>query len=459
MASATETAPRARVHFHSLGCPKNLLDTEVMLGSLASEGYAIAERLDDADVAVVNTCSFIESAREESIQAILEVADRREAGELRAVLVTGCLPQRYGDELAKELPEVDAFVGTRSFPELPRILEDALAGRGRGVYVEAGRTHLYDDASPRLLTGAGHSTYVKISEGCDRTCAFCAIPTIRGRFQSRRLDSLVRECEQLASQGVREVNLVAQDSTAWGKDLAPEPGRGRPKLPDLLRALDGVTGLDWIRLHYLYPTALTDAVLEAFASAERILPYVDVPLQHASDARLRAMKRGTSASRQRALVERVRERLPHATLRTTFIVGFPGETDADFEALLDFVRWARFDRAGVFRYSDEEGTPGYELPGKVPRRVARERYRALTALQREIMRERLEAQVGAELEVLVDAVVGGGLAQGRHAGQAPEVDGLTWLKGESLAVGQIRRARVTGLRGDVDLEAEALPEG
>src|SRR5512134_547922 len=267
------SSPKATVHFHSLGCPKNLLDTEVMLGTLASSGYALAERLEDADVAVVNTCAFIESAREESVNAILEVAGLRESGRLRALVVTGCLPQRYGAELAKELPEVDAFLGTGAFPEIARILGDALAGAGRGVYVEAGRTHLYDDASPRLLTGPGHSAYVKIAEGCDRICAFCAIPGIRGRFQSRRLDSLVRELGQLAEAGVREVNLVAQDSTSWGKDLP-----GRPRLAELVRALDDVAGLDWIRLLYLYPSAVDDALIEALAGAKRVLPYVDVPL-------------------------------------------------------------------------------------------------------------------------------------------------------------------------------------
>jgi ribosomal protein S12 methylthiotransferase len=445
------TTPKARVHFRSLGCPKNQLDTEVMLGSLALEGFAIAERLEDADVAVVNTCSFIESAREESIQAILEVADLRESGRLRALVVAGCLPQRYGAELAKELPEVDAFVGTAAFTEIAPILEGALAGRSRGVYVEAGRTRLYDDATPRLLVGPGHSAYVKIAEGCDRICAFCAIPGIRGRFQSRSQDSLLRELGQLAEAGVREVNLVAQDSTSWGKDLP-----GRPRLAELVRALDGVAGLDWIRLLYLYPSAVDDALIEALAGAKRVLPYVDVPLQHASDGVLRAMRRGTTAARQRRLVEQLRAAIPGLTLRTTFIVGFPGETEADFEALCDFVRETRFDRVGVFRYSDEEGTAGADLPGKVPRAVARARYRRLTGIQREIMAEGLRAKIGCEGEVLVDSVLGRGRAVARFASQAPEIDGVTYLtaKGE-LAPGDLLPARVTGVRGGVDLEAEA----
>jgi len=448
--------PKATVHFHSLGCPKNLLDTEVMLGTLASAGYALAEELEDADVAVVNTCAFIESAREESVQAILDVADLRESGRLRALVVTGCLPQRYGAELAKELPEVDAFLGTSAFPQIARVLDDALAGRGRGVYVEAGRTHLYDDASPRLLTGPGHSAYVKIAEGCDRVCTFCAIPGIRGRFQSRRLDSLVAEARSLAAAGVREINLVAQDSTSWGKDLPAVPGAGRPKLHDLVRALDAVDGLDWIRLLYVYPSAVTDELVDALAGAKRVLPYVDVPLQHASDRVLGRMKRGSTAERQRRLVAKLRERIPGVTLRTTFIVGFPGETEADFQELLDFVAESRFERVGIFRYSDEEGTAACELDAKVPRAVARERYRRLAKLQAGIQAELLGQRVGGEAQVLVDAAIGAGRARGRLASQAPEIDGVVFLRGPGLAPGQLVPARITGVRGGVDLDAEAL---
>ena len=448
--------PKATVHFHSLGCPKNLLDTEVMLGTLASSGFALAERLEDADVAVVNTCAFIESAREESVKAILDVAELRESGRLRALVVTGCLPQRYGAELAKELPEVDAFLGTGAFPEIARALDDALAGRGRGVYVEAGRTHLYDDASPRILTGPGHSAYVKIAEGCDRVCSFCAIPGIRGRFQSRRLESLVTEARTLATAGVREINLVAQDSTSWGKDLEPTPGRGRPRLPELLCALDAVEGLDWIRLLYVYPSAVTDDLIDAFAGAKRLLPYVDVPLQHASDRMLERMKRGSTAERQRRLVAKLRERIPGVTLRTTFIVGFPGESEADFQELLDFVAESRFDRVGIFRYSDEEGTAAFDLEAKVPRALARERYRRLAKLQAGIQAETLGALVGSAAQVLVDTAIGAGRARGRLASQAPEIDGAVFLRGAGVRVGDLVRARITGVKGGVDLEAETI---
>ena len=447
---------KASVHFRSLGCAKNLLDTEVMLGALATHGYAIAERLDDADVVVVNTCSFIDSAREESVQAILEVADLRESGRLRGLVVAGCMPQRYGAALAKELPEVDAFVGTGAFHEIADILDDALAGRGRGVYVEAGRTHLYDDRAPRILTGAGHSAYVKIAEGCDRVCAFCAIPGIRGRFQSRQLASVVAEVAQLARLGVREVNLVAQDSTSYGKDLTPIPGVGRPKLADLVRALDRVDAELWIRLLYLYPSAVSADLLDAIAGARRVLPYVDIPLQHASSAVLAAMKRGTTGERQRRLVEDLRAGIPGLTLRTTFIVGFPGETDADFAELLEFVRWARFDRVGVFRYSDEEGTAGAALPHKVPRKVARERYRALTKLQASILAEKLAARVGEESLALVDATLGRDRAQARLASQAPEIDGVTFVRGKALRPGDLVRVRIAGVKQGVDFEADAL---
>jgi len=449
-------APKASVYFRSLGCAKNLLDTEVMLGALALRGYAIAERLDDADVAVVNTCSFIDSAREESVEAILEVADLRESGQLRGLVVAGCMPQRYGAALAKELPEVDAFVGTGRFQQIADILDDALAGRSRGVYVEAGRTHLYDDTAPRILTGAGHSAYVKIAEGCDRVCAFCAIPGIRGAFQSRKLESVVAEVRQLASLGVRELNLVAQDSTSYGKDLAPREGAGRPKLADLVRALDASDVTAWIRLLYLYPSAVTEDLIDAIASAKRVLPYVDVPLQHASDSVLAAMRRGTTGERQRRLVEKLRAGIRGLTLRTTFIVGFPGETDADFAELLEFVRWARFDRVGVFRYSDEEGTAGLELPNKVPRKLARERYRALTKLQASILAEKLAARLGEEDLALVDAPLGRDKAQARLASQAPEIDGVTFVRGKNLRAGDLVRVRIAGVRQGIDLEAHAL---
>ncbi len=440
--------PIASVYFRSLGCPKNQVDTELMLGALASHGYAICEELEQADAAVVNTCSFIESARQESIEAILELVDLRESGQLRALVVAGCMPQRYGRELARELPEVDAFVGTGEFPKLGAILERVFAGQRGGVYVDAGRTHLQDDDEPRLLIGERHSAYVKIAEGCDRICAFCAIPGIRGRFQSRTLEALVKEVDALGGEGVREINLVSQDTTSWGKDLY-----GAPRLAELIDALDAIESVDWIRLLYLYPTAVSDGVIDAIARARRLLPYVDMPLQHGSDRMLRAMRRGTTAERQRKLVAKLRERIPDLALRTTFIVGFPGERDDDFEHLLDFVAESRFDRVGVFRYSDEEGTAAMDHGEKVPRDLARARFDQLMTLQRGIMREKLQKLIGSEQRVLVDQAASG-LAVGRLWSQAPEIDGNVLLRG-GAPVGEIVAARIIGVR-DVDLEAEVL---
>jgi ribosomal protein S12 methylthiotransferase len=443
-----KSAPKGRIWFRSLGCAKNQVDSEVMLGALALGGYAIAERLEDADVALVNTCSFIGPARQESIDAILEVSELRQQGRLRGLLVAGCLPQRYGSELARELPEVDAFVGTGDFPRIGEILGGALRGRHGGVYVEPGRTYLPDERDARLLIGPRHSAWLKLAEGCDRSCAFCAIPAIRGQFQSRTPESIAAEARALAAEGVRELGLVSQDTCSWGKDLPR-----RPALADLVRALDAVEGLDWIRLHYLYPTAITDDLLDAMAGARRVLPYVDVPLQHASDSLLRAMRRGDTGRRQRALVERVRKRLPDATLRTTFIVGFPGETERDFDELLARVREVRFDRIGVFRYSDEDGTPAAQHADKVPARVAQSRFRALTALAREILREKLDALVGTEPVILVDRS-GGGISVGRMASQAPEVDGQVRVRGEA-PVGAFARVRIVRVRTP-DLEAELV---
>jgi len=438
--------PKASVYFRSLGCPKNQVDTEVMLGALALGGYAIAERLEDAQAAVVNTCSFIESAREESVAAILDLVELREEGRLQALVVAGCLPQRYGQELVGELPEVDAFVGTGDFPRIVQILDHALEGGEPGLYVEPGRTHLYDEDEPRLLIGGGHSAYIKIAEGCDRACAFCAIPAIRGRFQSRPLESIVREAEMLTRGETRELNLICQDTASYGRDLY-----GRPRLHDLVTEIDRVEAADWIRLLYLYPSQISDELIDAIAGAERVLSYLDVPLQHASDPVLRAMRRGVSAQAQCDLVARLRQRLDGLVLRTTFLVGFPGETDGDFELLCEFVREMRFERAGVFCYSDEEGTAAFDYADKVPDALARERSAELTRIQSEIMTEILTSQVGDEERVLIDeAALGGGT--GRLWSQAPEIDGLVHVRG-SVEAGRFAQVRITGVRG-ADLEAE-----
>ncbi|MCH2409274.1 30S ribosomal protein S12 methylthiotransferase RimO [Myxococcota bacterium] len=426
-----------------------------MLGCLAESGYGIAEELSDATIAVINTCSFIGSAREESIEAILEVADLREKGNLKSLVVAGCLPQRYGKELAKELPEVDIFIGTSAFRGIADILDQANSETNRGIYVESGSTHLYDDRTPRILLGAGHSAYIKIAEGCDRVCAFCAIPGIRGSFQSRTLESVVKEAEQLGKSGVRELNLVAQDSTSWGKDLTSIPGKGRPKLHELLHALDRVSSVDWIRLLYVYPSAITNELIEILSSGQRVLPYVDVPLQHGSDKILRSMRRGTNADLQRRLVNKLRASINGLTLRTTVIVGFPGETDADYDELVSFVKEMQFDRLGVFRYSDEENTKAIELSKKVPRKISRERYKNLIKVQREIMKEKQTDQIGKEDQVLLDSLINPSLGIGRLSSQAPEIDGVVHVTGPSLKIGQFASVRITGVN-EIDLRAEVI---
>ena len=441
---------RAAVHFRSLGCPKNQLDTEIMLGALSLSEFAIAERLEDADVAIVNTCAFIESAREESIQAILDVADLRESGRLRALLVTGCMPQRYGDELAKELPEVDAFIGTSQYPNVPEILGEVLAGRSRGVYVEARRTHLYDHRSPRLLIGPGHSAFVKTSEGCDRICSFCAIPGIRGKFQSRTLESLVLECQTLAAAGVKEVNLVAQDQTSWGKDLP-----GRPKLARLLRSARRDRG-----------------------------PRVDPPALRLSHGRQRRAGRGARDGPPRAALRRraapARERSPAARDETRRHGraaapagreaargdpgshashhrdrGLPGRDRGGFRDALRLRARDALRPARLLPLLGRGGHGGLRPPEQgAARGRARSRTSACSQLQRAILAEKLAALVGRELAVLVDAI-GPHAAQARLASQAPEIDGGVLLRG-ACRTGELRRARITGVRGGVDLEAEVI---
>jgi ribosomal protein S12 methylthiotransferase len=447
-AMPAKLSTKKSIYFRSLGCPKNQLDSEVMLGKLALDGFAIAEEIEDAQVAIVNTCSFIESAREESIEAILEVADLRATGALEALVVTGCLPQRYGRDLAKELPEVDAFVGTNQFQKISSILRETLAGQSRGSYIEGGPSFLYDADTPRLLIGPQHSTYVKLSEGCDRVCAFCAIPSFRGPFHSRGTESILQEVKQLAAAGTKEINFIAQDSTAYGKDLP-----GRPKLADLLRLVDEVEEPVWLRQLYLYPTAVSDELIDVFAGAKRLLPYVDIPMQHASDRVLKAMKRGVTAAHQRKLIRRLRDIIPGLTLRTTVIVGFPGETEEDFQELCEFVRESDFDRLGAFRYSDEEGTTALDLPDKVDRAVSLDRFQRLMSLQQELMQEKLQKLVGSEQEILIDQNQGN-RSQGRMASQAPEIDGLVKLLAAAHP-GERVQVRITGVN-DVDLEAEPL---
>lgn len=408
------------VYMHTLGCPKNRVDSEVMLGTLADAGYRLVQEPERADVIVVNTCGFIESAKQESIAAIVELADQKAAGRCKKLVVAGCLTQRYHAELAAELPEVDHFVGTGAYQDIARIVADAQASR----VIVPDPDFVHAASTPRVNSLPSHTAYLKIAEGCDNACAFCIIPALRGPQRSRPVADLVVEAEALAQDGAVELSLVAQDLTAWGQDLP-----GRPRLHELLPALCRVDGVRWLRLHYAYPRDFPDALIEVMAGEPVIVKYLDMPLQHSSDRLLRAMKRGRDSQFLRDLLAKLRARVPGLALRTSLIVGLPGETEADFQDLLAFVREQRFERLGVFEYSREEGTPAAEMDGQVPEELKRERFEAVMEVQRDLAAEHQQAMIGRRLEVLVEGASEESehLLQGRHAQQAPEIDGLTYL--------------------------------
>jgi ribosomal protein S12 methylthiotransferase len=448
----------------SLGCPKNLVDGEVMLGMAREAGHEITVSAGEADVIVVNTCAFIDSAKQESIDAILEMAEQKKNGRCSRLVVTGCLAERYRDDLRKEIPEIDAVLGTGEVPRICEALQPNgastvapavplklfrpadLAPRG-GVAAADLPTYLYDADTPRLLTTPTHFAYVKVAEGCDYTCAFCIIPTLRGQYRSRTADSIVREAQALAARGVRELLLISQDTTFFGIDRGE-----RGALPRLLRELNAIEGLAWIRLLYLYPTTITDDVLAAMAECEKVCRYIDLPLQHASPAVLARMRRPGNRATYTRLLDRIRQRVPGVALRTTLIVGFPGETDEDFADLEGFVGDVGFDHVGVFTYSHEEGTRAFGLPDDVPAAVKRRRRRALMSRQKRIVARAQKARVGSLVEVLVDGPAPDSplVLQGRLEGQAPEIDPVVFLTEADLerhAPGNLIRAMVVGARG------------
>jgi ribosomal protein S12 methylthiotransferase len=427
-----------KVHVLTLGCPKNLADSELMLGALVRAGFEITLDPDDAQVLLVNTCAFIEAAKKESLDAILEASETKRRGHGRRLVVAGCLAQRYGEELRASMPEVDVFVGTGNFLDLPELLRRTETPEHREI-TYAGAAHLLPSADmARVKTGAFFTSYLKISEGCNHKCAFCIIPKIRGLHESRPVADLVAEARQLADQGVRELNLIAQDLTAYGRDLDPQTS-----LAALLRELAKVERIRWIRLLYCYPNFVTDELLDAIAELPNVAKYVDIPLQHGDDAILRAMRRERSADSLRRILDRIRNRIPGVTIRTSFIVGFPGETEAAFRRLTRFVREEQFDRMGVFTYSREENTAAHDLPGQVPERVKRARRAELMETQSEISLKKNRGLIGRELEVLVEGPMAGRATRmrGRTSGQAPEIDGSVFLSGDAEA-GEFVRARV-----------------
>lgn len=411
----------ATVALVSLGCAKNLVDSEVMLGLLEQAGFEIVEEVEDADAVIVNSCGFIKPAAEESLGALLDLADLK-SGRCRALICAGCLTQRYTDGLADQLPEVDAFIGPDAVPEIARIVAEALDGP---VALSAETPqYLMDAATPRLRTGAEWLACVKVAEGCDHACGYCLIPQLRGRYRSRPPDDLRAEVHRLIGEGVREICLIAQDTSWYGHDLDPPRD-----LPGLLAALD-LDGWDgWLRLQYLHPDYVTDALVDAVATIEAVVPYFDIPFQHADGDVLRAMRRRGDADTYLELLGRIRARIPEAALRTTFIVGYPGETPAAFERLLEFVQEARLDRLSAFRYWDEEGAPSHALPDKVPEDLAEERLAELLRVQESVSYDINRGFVGGDLRVLVEGPGDAGEALGRSYRDAPEVDGNVILRG------------------------------
>jgi ribosomal protein S12 methylthiotransferase len=442
------------IHFVSLGCPKNRVDTEVMLGVGAAEGFRLVEDPSAAEVIVVNTCGFIGPAKEESIDTILQMGAFKEAGSCKKLVVSGCLSQRYPEQLEQEMPEVDHFLGSSDMLKLGAVLRSSEDHPVERMLVGSPADYLFKATDPRLPSIGTHSAYVKIAEGCSRTCSFCIIPSMRGKQRSRPLEDIVAEVEQLVASGTREINLVSQDTVSYGRDLK-EDGRN---LADLVRAIGDVKGLSWLRLFYLYPEKLTEQLVELIAHHPKVLPYVDMPLQHASDRMLKVMRRGHGPDRQRKLVEKMRKEIPNLTFRTAFIVGHPGETQEDFDELCSFVKWAEFERVGVFKYSHEEGTRSEKLEDAVAERSIGARHRKLMQIQRPISRKKMRALVGSTLEVLVEGVSDESefLLEGRHAGQAPDIDGKVYLANGEARPGELRKALVTDA-ADYDLVADLLP--
>jgi ribosomal protein S12 methylthiotransferase len=451
------------VHLLTLGCPKNLVDSELMLGVLADAGFEITTDPATAQVLIINTCAFIETAKKESIAAILEAAELKTHAPGRRLVVAGCMAQRYGEQLAQQLPEVDIFVGTGNFLELPELLRRTATtglephrggGDGKAIPYLGGAHLLPHSDTPRIVTGNFFTSYLKVSEGCNHKCAFCIIPRIRGAHESRPVADVVREARRLAEGGVREINLIAQDLTAYGRDLAP-----RSSLGELLAKLNEIKELAWIRLLYCYPNFVTDSLLEAVADLPKVVKYIDMPLQHADDIVLRAMRRERSGDALRRLLDRIRVRVPQVALRTSFIVGFPGETEQSFHRLMDFVREQKFEHLGVFIYSREEGTSAYDLPGQVPEREKRRRRTQLMEAQAAISLRRNQALVGKEVQVLVEGQIAGRATRmrGRTPWQAPEIDGMVVLRG-AAEPGEFVCARVKQAR-TYDLVAEVMGAG
>jgi ribosomal protein S12 methylthiotransferase len=441
----------AIIGFISLGCPKNLVDSEVMIGLLQAQGHVLTSNAEDAEVIVVNTCSFIAGSKRESIDAILAAAQLKKTGKCKKIIVAGCLAERYPADIRRDLEEVDAILGTNQIEEIVH----AISGKQVPPPNSFGRSdadlYLYDHKTPRTLIGPSYAAYMKISEGCDHACSFCIIPKIRGRLRSRTIPSLVKEANQLAAKGVKEITLISQDTTSYGVDLGLQDG-----LAHLLQELDKVEGLRWIRFLYVYPKLVSELLIDVVASSEKICRYIDMPLQHSSAQVLKSMRRGGNRKSLTRMIERIRERIPGVTFRTTMIVGYPGETEEDFADLKDFCREMEFDRLGVFAYSDEEDTAAFQLQPKVPAQTAERRRRTLMGQQAKISKRKNTGLVGKDFTILVEGPSKESdlLLQGRLESQAPEIDGVCLINDSE--VGQIKSGEFRIIRITKALEYDLI---
>ena len=442
---------KEKVSLVSLGCPKNLVDAEVMLGYLSRAGYAVTTDETQADIIIVNTCSFIKEAKQESIDTILDLADRKHDGHCKLLIVTGCLPQRYQEELAKELPEVDIFVGTGDYPRIVEIIAEKRTSSEQICYT-GDPNFVYNDELPRLQSSPHYTAYLKIAEGCSNRCAYCVIPMLRGDHRSRPLESLLTEARQLVAGGVKELNLIAQDITAYGRDLPDAP-----TLEELIQELAKLEGLKWIRLLYAYPDGVTDSLIALIKNEPKVCKYLDLPIQHISNPILKRMRRRSGEEDIRALIGKLRREIPDIAIRTSLIVGFPGETSEDFKKLLQFVEETRFDRLGVFCYSREEGTPAAEMPEQVSERIKRERHKKLMRTQARVSFKHNRTLVDSEEEVLVEGYSEETelLLKGRSSRQAPDVDGQVYITAGNANVGEIVRLKITD-SSDYDLIGEIV---
>lgn len=443
------------IHFISLGCPKNRVDSEVMVAVAQEQGFSHTEEADDAEVIVVNTCGFIDEAKRESIDTILDMGRRKTEGRCRKLVVTGCLSQRYSGELAADMPEVDHFLGSSDMLRLGAVLQD----KAPRICVGNPADWVIGATDPRTLSTRGASAYLKIAEGCNRQCGFCVIPQIRGKQRSRTIDDTVAEARSLVERGVLELNMVSQDTVSYGRDQ-----RGHGTLADLVSQVADISGVQWVRLHYLYPEKFDERLLELMREHPKVVPYIDMPLQHAAPAMLKRMLRGGRTD-LRNVVDRLRTAIPDAALRTAFIVGHPGETEAEFKELEEFIRWAEFDNVGIFQYSDEESCTSHNLNDKVPATVCEARAEQLMLLQRGISKKKNDAHIGRTLQVLVEGASEESelVMVGRHAGQAPEVDGVVYLSDGALSAGPVEpgtmcMAKIVSAT-DYDLLAEVQDTG